>query len=68
MHTESAPHTISEPEAARYLALSRAYLRQARGHGRGPAYFKIGRTVRYRTDDLHAWLQAHRVTTRESRG
>ena len=59
--------TIQEPEAAQYVGLSRAFLRQARAQGRGPAYVRVGRAVRYRTSDLDAFLDAHRVETRDSR-
>jgi excisionase family DNA binding protein len=53
--------TIQEPDAAQYVGLSRAYLRQARAQGRGPAFVRLGRAVRYLTADLDAWLEAHRV-------
>ena len=65
-HTQPAA-TIPEPAAARYVAMSRAYLRQARAQGRGPAYLQIGRAVRYRIEDLDAFLNARRVETRDSR-
>jgi hypothetical protein len=57
-------HTVPEPIAADYLGLSRAYLRQGRQHGRGPAYIRIGRTIRYRVADLDAFLAQHRVEPR----
>jgi hypothetical protein len=60
-------HTITERDASHYIGLSVAYLRQARRLGRGPAYLRIGRTIRYHIEDLDAFLQAHRVETRESR-
>jgi predicted DNA-binding transcriptional regulator AlpA len=64
MHPQTHTQTVMEPEAARYIALSCAYLRHARAHGRGPAYIRIGRAVRYRIADLDAYLAAHRVETR----
>jgi predicted DNA-binding transcriptional regulator AlpA len=45
--------------------MSVAFLRQARVRARGPAYFRIGRSVRYRLSDLDAWLSERRVTTRD---
>ena len=30
--------------------------------GTGPAYIKVGRLIRYRLDDLDAWLDQGRVT------
>jgi predicted DNA-binding transcriptional regulator AlpA len=59
--------TVSERDGSHYIGLSVAYLRKARRQGRGPAYLRIGRTIRYRIADLDAWLDAHRVVTRESR-
>lgn len=59
--------TVHEPDAARYIGLSRAFLRQGRAHGRGPAYIKCGRAIRYRIADLDAWLEAHRVVTKDGR-
>lgn len=59
--------TIQERDAARYIGMSVAWLRQGRQRGRGPAYIQAGRAIRYRVSDLDAWLDAHRVQTSESR-
>jgi len=29
--------------------------------GRGPAYIRIGRSIRYRIADLDRWLEQHKV-------
>lgn len=61
------PELLDERAAAAYLGMSAAYLRadRYRGHvgGRtpGPAYLRLGRTIRYQREDLDAWLAAHRV-------
>ncbi len=60
----TATNALREPDAAAYVGLSRAYLRQARMYGRGPAFVRIGRAVVYRRDDLEAFLSQHRVETR----
>ena len=58
---------LLEAEAARYIGMSRAFLRLSRCEGAygnrtpGPPYYKIGRAVRYKLEDLDAWLQKHRV-------
>ncbi len=57
---------IREPEAARYLGMSIAWLRQSRMRGAGPAFYKYGRAVRYRLADLDAYLVAHRVEPRDT--
>ena len=56
---------LRERDAARYIGMSVAFLRQARMRARGPAYFRIGRSIRYRVSDLDVWLSARRVTTRD---
>lgn len=58
---------LKEEAAARYINFSVPFLRLTRRENRGPAFVRIGRTVRYRIADLDAWLAGHRVTTRESR-
>lgn len=47
---------LNEIEAARFLKLSRSFLRQSRVRGDGPAFIKAGRAVRYRVSDLEAWI------------
>jgi len=70
MHTDTpapiAVNVLREPDAAVYVGLSRAYLRQARMYGRGPAFVRIGRAVLYRRDDLDRFLTEHRVDTRNA--
>jgi predicted DNA-binding transcriptional regulator AlpA len=47
--------------AAEYVGLSESMLAKMRCLGGGPTYLKLGRAVRYRQDDLDAWLNARRV-------
>jgi hypothetical protein len=54
---------FDEREAARVISCSVALMRKWRLFGDGPAYCKIGRLVRYRQADLHAFLDSHRVVT-----
>jgi hypothetical protein len=56
---------LREADALNYIGMSVAFLRQARVRAKGPAYFRIGRSVRYRPSDLDAWLSVRRVTTRD---
>jgi hypothetical protein len=59
---------LTEEETAKYICMSRSFLRQDRMNGyrkgrtRGPAYVKLGRAVRYRKQDLDNWILANRVT------
>lgn len=66
--SESTPNQrlLTEADAARYLAVSRAFLRKSRmdgnlhGHAEAPPFIRSGRLVRYCIDDLDAWIEAHR--------
>ncbi len=48
-------------EVARRLRLSEWTLRQWRRNGRGPAYIRVGRLVRYRAADVEAYLAQREV-------
>lgn len=58
---------LTELEAATYIGMSRSFLSQDRMNGhrqnrtRGPAFLKLGRSVRYHIDDLNSWLKEHRI-------
>ena len=54
---------FNERDAARVISCSVALMRKWRLFGEGPAYCKIGRLVRYRQEDLNAFLDSHRVET-----
>ncbi len=60
------PRLITEVETARYLSVSRPYLRKCRMDGNrdkhtpGPPWVKFGRAVRYAVEDLDAWIAEHR--------
>jgi predicted DNA-binding transcriptional regulator AlpA len=57
---------LSEKDAARYLGVSRAFLRESRmnGNRRGrtpaPPWVKFGRSVRYDIRDLDKWIAEHK--------
>ena len=54
---------LNEREAAAVVGCSVALLRKWRLFCEGPSYVKIGRLVRYRMEDLDAFLDSHRVVT-----
>lgn len=58
----SYPLTIEDMEA-RYPGTNRQTWAQARYNGSGPAYFKVGRKVFYRAEDVTAWEESQ-VRTR----
>jgi excisionase family DNA binding protein len=47
-------------EAANYLGLAVSTLNKLRCSGGGPAFFKLGRAVRYDLEDLKEWLASRR--------
>ena len=49
---------LNETEVAKKLRVSLACLRRWRLEKRGPVFLKIGPLVRYRQEDLDAWLQS----------
>jgi hypothetical protein len=65
--TTPAPELLDERAAASYIAMSVAYLRADRSRGHvggttpGPAYLRLGRTIRYDRLDLDKWLAARRI-------
>jgi predicted site-specific integrase-resolvase len=55
---------VPETLAARLLGLSVKTLRRWRWAGKGPAFRKIGRAVRYANSDLEAYIvEARRTST-----
>ena len=64
-HKEIDPMmAMTERETALLVGKSVSTLRNDRCLGRGVAYFKIGKTVRYRRGEVLKWLEAQRVEPR----
>lgn len=61
------PAALKEHDAARYIGMSVAFLRQTRSQGNragrtpGPAYRKVGRAIVYLRADLDKWLEQGRI-------
>ncbi len=56
------PEYINPEQAATLLGLSHRTLEGYRVHdGDGPPFTRLGRLVRYKVADLHAWMRGHRV-------
>jgi predicted DNA-binding transcriptional regulator AlpA len=53
---------LRQAEVAKMIGMSEAWLEQSRFHGTGIPYIKIGRSVRYRSQDVQRWLQERYVT------
>ena len=57
---------LTTSEAAAYLGLATSTLNKWRCSGDGPEFVKLGRAVRYRPEDLDAFLAARRLTSTAS--
>jgi hypothetical protein len=55
---EVVPQLLTESQTAKYLSVSRQFLRKSRmngnrkGHAPAPPFIRFGRSIRYRIDDL----------------
>lgn len=54
---------LTTRQAADYLQVSPRTLEGYRYREEGPRWAKAGRTVRYRVEDLDAWMAANSVST-----
>ena len=50
---------LTEKEAALIVGMSVPWMQRKRWEGGGPPYVKYDRAVRYRLEDLQAWVDAH---------
>lgn len=51
---------LTVQQVAEYLSIPVATLYGWRYRGEGPLGFRVGRHVRYRREDVDAWLEGHR--------
>lgn len=54
---------LTEQEAAPQVGLAVSTLQKLRVNGGGPRFLKLGRSVRYREEDLTEWLAARVVNS-----
>jgi predicted DNA-binding transcriptional regulator AlpA len=57
------PRLMNQRDLAQYIGKSTAWCERARWAGEGPRFIKLGRHVRYRADDVMAWLEANTRTS-----
>jgi len=57
---------LSETEVAERHEIAQSTLRSWRTQRKGPRYYKVGRTVRYRIEDLDAFFAGVPVETMDS--
>ena len=56
---------LSTKEVAEILGLSENCLAKWRWSNVGPSFLKVGRTVRYRAEDIENYLNARAVSTKD---
>lgn len=49
---------LNQKQVAEWVCMSEAWMEQARFRGTGIPYIKIGRAVRYRSEDVQAYIDA----------
>jgi excisionase family DNA binding protein len=54
------PHWLTRKEAAAYLRLGESTLAKLFVAGDGPPAIKVGRSVRYASEDLDTWMGSRR--------
>ena len=52
---------VDEKYVAMMTGLSLSTLRKYRHYGKGPAYVKVGRSVRYSLTDIHCFMTEKRI-------
>lgn len=57
------PRLMTQRDLANYLGKSTAWCERARWAGDGPRFIKLGRHVRYRADDVLAWIEEQARTS-----
>lgn len=61
--TIEMPILWDQKQVAEYLGKSIAWCERSRWDGSGPKFVKVGRSVRYRAEDVFAWLDANARTS-----
>lgn len=59
---------LNTADAAQYVGLAKSTLEKLRVYGDGPIFAKYStRVVRYRVEDLDAWIAKHRASNTSER-
>jgi predicted DNA-binding transcriptional regulator AlpA len=53
-----APEYLNPAQVARLTGYSQKALESLRSRRTGPRFFRVGRSIRYRADDVRAWVEA----------
>ena len=61
MFTANQQSIVGEKKAAVIMGLAVQTLRNWRHYGQGPAYLKLGKSVRYDLQDIEVYLQKRKI-------
>jgi excisionase family DNA binding protein len=61
MEAASESNALSLQQASQYIGVSQAALRTWKRDGKGPAFFRAGKLLKFRKTDLDAWIEARLV-------
>ena len=53
----NVPRLMNQRDLASYLGKSTAWCERARWAGEGPRFIKLGRHVRYKSEDVMSWIE-----------
>ncbi len=59
---------ISRTEVEEHFGVSKRFLELAAMKGEGPRFVRIGRTVRYRREDIEEWIESCVIEPAERAG
>ncbi len=60
---EEKPQYLTENEVSKMTGIALSTLRNSRFMGKGIPYYKIGKSVRYRLNDVTGYIEARRINT-----
>jgi excisionase family DNA binding protein len=55
-------NVLSLEQTSQYLGVSQAALRAWKRQGKGPAFFRAGKLLKFRRSDLDGWMEARLVS------
>ncbi len=61
MQTSEPDRLLSREEVESQFGLTKRFLELATARGDGPAYVRLGRSVRYRDADIREWIAGQRI-------
>jgi excisionase family DNA binding protein len=60
-------NSLSLRQASEYIGISQAALRTWKRNGKGPAFFRAGKLLRFRKCDLDAWIEEQLVDPKQKK-